>query len=101
MLPIDEIQLANAIRSAFPGLGDSGSLKRARDLLADTDPRLAPNINEWLQGGPVSDIRIGKYSINAIMAIRGERDFLSALEAMNLYLRDSAGGERLISRARR
>ena len=73
----------------------------ADTLLAETDDRLWQNLEEWINGKPISDLWIGEYCINAIMAIRDDDDFLDALLAMSLYLRDEQEGIRVIWRAKK
>lgn len=83
------------------GLDDAYIEKIAKDLFCNLDERLKLNLNEWIEGQNISDIWIGKYCINAIMSIRGDNDFLGALEAMNTYLHNEEDGIRLIWRGRR
>lgn len=101
MLNINEENMAAALGRAIPGLGKEQAISRARDLIANTDCRLEQNVREWMEGMPISDVWVNKYCINAIMDIRKDRDFLSALEAMNLYLQDPKLGELRIWRIRR
>lgn len=101
MLSIQEKDLSIALQAAIPGLGNESATSRARTLISTIDGRLEKNLLEWIRGELVSDIWIEKYCINAILAIRKDQDFLSALEAMNLYLKDPQLGELLIWRVRR
>ncbi len=80
--------LVDCIRTKCAGISDDYAKSYAEELLADLDPRLTSNLMEWMEGKEISDVWIGKYCINAIMSIRGDRDFLGALKAMNTYLHD-------------
>lgn len=101
MLNIEKEPLAAALQRALPGLEAKHAMYYAAEVIASTDYRLEQNVLEWIQNQPISDIWVDKYCINAIMAIRGDGDFLDALEAMNLYLQDPRLGEMRIWRARK
>lgn len=101
MLKIQHAQLIQALQRELPGMSEEAAAARADALIAQTDVRLEENIRQWMAGQPISDLWVGKYCINAILAIQESRDFLSALDAMNLYLQDSKAGELRIWRARR
>ena len=65
------------------------------------DQRLYHNISQWIEGEKLDGDMIGDYCIDKILQIRESRDFLSALDAMNLYLKDARAGEQMIWRSRR
>lgn len=73
----------------------------AEEVLKNTDERLEQNLREWINGEQITDIWIGKYCVNAIMAIREDNDFLDALNSMSLYLKNEADGVRQIWRAKK
>ena len=93
-------ELSACIAQRCGGLTQEAAADYAARLLAQLDPRLEGNLREWMENRPVSDVWIGQYCVNAILSIRGDGDFLSALEAMNAYLRDADAGKRLIWRGR-
>lgn len=101
MLNLDVNMIAGAVLRSLPGMTQPQALARAQELLVHTDARLEANVRQWAQGEAVTDDWVGEYCINAIMAIRGNHDFLDALDAMNLYLRDPAAGQLRIWRTRR
>lgn len=101
MLNIDVSLFADALQREIPGMPRQTALTRAAALIEQTDPRLEENVRQWVEGTRISDLWVGKYSINAIMELRRSPDFLDALDAMNLYLRDPKAGESRIWRARR
>ena len=92
MLNINKNDLKVAIKNSYPFISDTQAEKQAETLICTTNERLKKNLSEWINGQPISDIWIGEYCINAIMSIRRDKDFLSALEAMNLYLKDEEAG---------
>lgn len=94
-------ELISVIRKRIPAMDEKYVVHYAEALLKNLDARLIPNLREWVDGKPITDIWIGKYCVNAILSIRGDTDFLSALEAMDTYLRDEEAGIALIWRAKR
>lgn len=84
-----------------PELDRTRAEEFVKAVFDNLDERLIPNVQEWIEGRELSDIWIGKYCIGAIMSIHGDSDFLSALEAMNVYLHDEEKGTFLIWRGRR
>lgn len=93
--------LIQKIKESSSGIDERVAEEYAKKVIENTDERLTQNLSEWISGKSISDIWIGKYCINAIMSIRGDRDFLSALEAMNTYLVDETTGISMIWRGRR
>lgn len=100
-MEINVQDLVPVIRLRHPELDEKYVDQYARELLKNLDARLLPNLREWMDGKPVTDIWIGKYCVNAIMSIRGDRNFLSALCAMNTYLQNEAAGIALIWRGKK
>ena len=73
----------------------------ADHLLTTMSDVLLPNLYEWLKGEPISDLRVGKYSIYVIMKIwnlNEKKEFPLAAETMSLYIREPRSGERRIWR---
>ena len=93
--------LAEALKKRNSTLDNERAIAQAKELTENLDPRLMPNLKEWVEGKEISDLWIGKYCVNAVMDIRGSKDFISALNAMNLYLKDENAGVRVIWRGRR
>ena len=100
MISIDKDVIKQAVRRDNPDLKKSVLEKIADRIKMDTDPRLEQNVAEWAQGQKISDLWIGKYCVNAIMSIRGDKNFIDALDAMNLYLADEKAGVWKIWRTR-
>lgn len=65
--------------------------KRIVDRLFECDEILMPNILEWAENKPISDIWVrDKYCVNAVMKMRGCNDFISAVIALDDYLKDES-----------
>ena len=101
MLNIDPKSFAEALRRELPGLSADAAMFRASVLIRETDSRLELNVQQWIDQAPITDCWVGKYCVNAIMAIQNSTDFIDALEIMNLYLQDPTAGELRIWRGRR
>lgn len=100
-MTVDIQKLISNIKKQNMGMDDKFAESYAVGLLDKLDSRLVPNLIEWMEGKTITDIWVGKYCVNAIMSIRGDSDFLSALEAMNTYLSDEEAGIILIWRGKR
>lgn len=58
--------------------------------MANCDEKLLPNLLQWLQNEPLTDIWIGeKYCIGAVMKIRESDDFVQSFIALDDYARDT------------
>lgn len=63
---------------------------------AAVEEALLPNLLQWLRNEPLTDVWInGKYCVGAVMKIRRDGNFLSALIALDDYAKD-AGAEHAI-----
>ena len=100
MLKLPVQNLADAIRRNIPSMSVDSAMKMAGDIVRDTDERLENNVAQWMEGEPLTDDWVDKYCIGAILAIRGDTDFLDALRAMSRYIEDPVAGEHLIWRKR-
>ena len=100
-MEIDVVELESMILQREKGMDRQYAKEYAERIIREIDPRLVPNLIEWMGGKAISDIWIGKYCINAIMSIRGNQDFLSALDAMIVYCTDEEKGKMLIWRGKK
>lgn len=101
MIEVNRDKLIEAIKRTYPLMKEEKASAKADAIISATDERLVRNVAEWMAGDELTDIWVGKYCINAIMSIRGDKDFISALDAMNLYIEDEAAGVRKIWRSKR
>ncbi len=100
-MTVDIQRLISKIKKQYMEMDDKFAENYAAGLLDKLDSRLVQNLVEWMEGKTITDIWVGKYCVNAIMSIRDDSDFLSALEAMNTYLSDEEAGIILIWRGKR
>lgn len=101
MQEIDRKKLEAAIKRDYPYMDETLCAFHAKKILTEMDQRLYHNISQWIEGEKLDGDMIGDYCIDKILQIRESRDFLSALDAMNLYLKDARAGEQMIWRSRR
>lgn len=95
---MDRQKLESKIAQTMPNLSKDAVQSYAERLLESTSEELMPNLAEWVGGHPLSDIRVGPYSLGMVMQIQGRGDFLTALESLNRYTADPVVGERMIWR---
>ncbi len=93
--------LTEAILTTAPQMSAELCGGYAERLISETDERLEINVRQWMDGEPLTDVWIGGYCIGMVMQIRGNKDFLGALDAMNAYAKDPAVGELKIWRTMR
>lgn len=92
-------QIFNKVLQVKPHLSVITANEYTEKLMA-ADERLIPNLIEWAQNKPLSDIWINdKYCIGAVLKFRGDSDFISAFMALNDYAAD-ASNEKYLWRAR-
>ena len=94
-------ELAIRIQEEY-GLRESNAQIKAAEILDRCPVQLRPNVYEWMEGRPLSDIFIEKYSIPMILSIWRSNDFLGALDVITeLSQGDVDKAERQIWRMRR
>lgn len=94
-------ELAIKIQEEY-GLEESNAQSKAAEILDRCPAQLRPNVYEWTEGRPLSDIFIEKYSIPMILSIWRSSDFLRALDVITELLQgDSDKAVRQIWRMRR
>lgn len=92
MINITNESIKKAIMRESPSIGEEVAAVLSDKIRETTDYRLEENVREWIEGKEISDLWVGKYCINAIMSIRGDKDFIDALETMSIYLNDEKKG---------
>ena len=73
----------------------------ADTYLKDIDPRLYPALNCWINRKPVENVTYGSYSLERIMQIRGNNDYLQAMVLLSAYMKDEKRGSAMILAPRR
>ncbi len=91
-MKLNSESIKNKLFESNFGLSESFAENMSQRLL-DCDDVLKPNIAEWLEGKPFSDIYIhDKYCLNMILKIRGNPtsalDTAKAILALNNYAAD-------------
>ena len=81
--------LIRAIRSNYPDMPVSWYEYMADMLTRELDARLEVNVVEFCEGRPLTDVWFStsdgrQYSVDSIMAIHGNSDFLDAITVLNL-----------------
>ena len=75
-------ELQSKIREAY-GLEPQEAAEKAASLLLTCPPPLRPNLSEWAEGKPLSDIFVGRYSLPMVLSLWHSRDFLRAAGVMS------------------
>lgn len=96
-----EMITINVMRKLKPGATNADKFFRyiADDLMKDMPDELLPNIVEWINDEPISDIRIGKLSIKDIMYCfytpkdKIVNDFIDSANAMKEYVKNGCKNE--------
>ncbi len=101
MRQVDKELLAKKITEVYPWTKPQAALDRAQRLLGDISDELTVNLWEWVNGEEISDVWTGGYCVRMVMEIRGDNQFLEALEALVLYSKDEKAGLREIWRTRK
>lgn len=83
------------------GLDADAALYTAGKIMYVLPKRLLPNIDEWCESRPLSEILIEGFSVPMILALWESDDFLSAVNCMIELERDPNDGKLLIWQARR
>ena len=74
-------KLTNKICKEY-GLDADTARSKAQQITKGCPQALWPNLCEWSEERPLSDIYVGKYTLPMILAIWNSKDFLRALEVM-------------------
>ncbi len=95
------------------GYTAEGAEREASRLLAALGgaPQLLANVDEWLDGRPLSEVFVEKYCVRSVLILRGcpdepkalaeRRDVLNAIYSLAVYAADKRAGEALIFQIRR
>ena len=79
---MNRTKLVDAIKKEKIFMDDVRCEGYADELLSGLDSRLISNVEQWINGEELTDIKIGKYSIKEIMKIRANNEFFDALDTM-------------------
>ncbi|MBO6046798.1 MAG: hypothetical protein J6P61_03505 [Erysipelotrichaceae bacterium] len=103
MLNVNKKALIERIKEAAPHASEKWYDNYAERLITTIDDTLITNVEEWINHQPLSPIGVGdkKYTINLVLSMRGNNDFLSALEDLNDYMLHGSAYEMRLWRAKR
>lgn len=101
IMDININKLSAKIQEAYPWTTDEAAKARAERLVKHISDNLAVNVVEWLEGKEISDVWVGDYCVKMVMEIRGDHQFLEAIEALVLYDEDEKEGLREIWKTRK
>jgi len=93
---VDIEKFALAIRESYKIMTDISSINLATKLVETLDEELEVAVIAWIEGKEVPNIEVGKYSINKILAIRNNSDYLEAFNLLSNYKQDAFSGEKQI-----
>ena len=93
---INHQEFANAIRQSYKTMTDASSFNLAAQLMESFDASLEEAVKAWIEGKEIPDTAFEKYSINKILSIRNNSDYLEAFELLSDYIRDPVIGEKRI-----
>jgi hypothetical protein len=93
---IDKQQFADAIRQSYKTMTEVSSLNLAIKLMESLDESLEEAVKAWIEGKEIPDIATDKYSVNKILTIRNNSDYLEAFRLLSEYINDPQTGEKLI-----
>lgn len=65
----------------------------ANDIMKDLPEELFPNIEEWLNDKPLSEIKYGKISIKKLVELDRSHNFLRSVKKMLFYIKRGCQGE--------
>lgn len=101
MKKTDVSKLAKKIHSEYC-MDTQTAYRKALQTVKSCPAALYPNLCEWAEERPLTDIYVGKYSLPMILSIWQSRDFLHALKVMTeLYEGHTEAAEIQIWRMRR
>lgn len=82
-------KFSTKIQAAY-GMSADNASREAEQILNSCPEKLLPNIREWTEGKPLSDIYIEGFSVPMIMYMWRSRDFLMAISVMTELLQGDA-----------
>ena len=93
---IDHQSFAMAIKQSYKTMTDLSSSNLASQLTESLDASLETAVKAWITGNDVPDVAFGKYSINKVLSIRNNNDYLEAFKLLSDYINDPVTGEKRI-----
>lgn len=101
MIEVTLNNLTQALMRMQPGFPVAIVTRQAAQILEQVEPALYPALRSWLNAQPVGDFAHGEFTLQQIVGIRGDGDYLNAIVLMSKYMRDEKVGRALILAPRR
>ena len=98
---INREQLIARLKADYPAMGSRWVEAQADKTAAETDDRLEPNVAEYLNNLPLSEILIGDYSVAMVMRMNPWTGFWKAIQKLSVYAKDPVRGAAMIHETRR
>lgn len=96
-----EKQIEEKIRKTNPDLPSGHIEKLAQEFYVNANPAFRKALQAWLDDKEIPYESSDKYSVSNLMAIRGDKDPVFALQLYGIYKNDPEKAERLIWMPRR
>lgn len=93
---IDQQSFTTAIKQSYEMMTDVSSSNLAAQLIESLDTALEEAVKAWIEGAEIPNVVANKYSINKILSIRNNSDYLEAFRLLSGYIKDPAAGEKCI-----
>lgn len=93
---INKHEFASAIKQSYKLMSEMSAANMARKLIQSLDSSLEPAVIAWINGEPVPDVAVDQYSINKILIIRNNCDYLEAFKLLSEYKDNPTLGEKNI-----
>ena len=93
---IDIEKFALAIKQSYKTMNDISSANLASKLIETLDECLEEAVIAWIDGKEIPNIEVDKYSIDKILSIRNNSDYLEAFSLLSDYKQDAVFGEKQI-----
>lgn len=87
---------SKAISDSYSTIEEIDRKNVANQLMESIDGEIEPAVIAYVNGNEIPDIHIGQYSINKILAIRNNLDYLEAFLLLTEYKSDPVLGEKNI-----
>jgi len=93
---INQQNFAIAIKQSYKTMTDISSSNLAKQLIASLDASFEEAVSAWIEGKDVPDVVFEKYSVNKILSIRRNSDYIEAFRLLSDYINDPVIGEKRI-----
>ncbi len=106
MINVDLQRFGKAIRETYPGYNEETSVRQAKLWAERLDVAVEEAVKCWIAGEAIPDIAYTApngetFSIERIIAVRGENDYLRAMLLLSDFINDPKRGRNRILSPRR